>query len=65
MPITVYPVRIEAYDNTDRSLQFSLEAADECCATLKMETIIAPGEAMEELFQAIREGLSLLNLECN
>lgn len=63
MPITVYPVRIEAYDDTMKEVMFSLEAADGCCATLKIETIIAPGESLEELFQAIRNGLSLMKLE--
>ena len=63
MPITVYPTKIEAYDDTMKELVFVLEAADECCATLKIESVIAPGESLEEIFQAIRDGLAMMKLD--
>ena len=59
MAITVYPVKIEAYDEINEPV-FKLESVDECCASIEISMVITPGESLEELFEAIREGLALM-----
>lgn len=63
MAIEIYPVQIEAYDSVTHDKEFTLEMHDDCCAFLTVKTIVAPGESLEELFRAIRDGLAMMKLK--
>jgi hypothetical protein len=59
MTIELYPVKIEAYE--DGEPMFKLEAFDEHCATLTVDTLVSHGN-IDELFAAIKDGLKLMRL---
>lgn len=64
MTLEVFATHIECYESTTNSLVFRLETQDTDIALLKVDTLIAPGEPLEELFNAIREAISKLELKC-
>lgn len=59
--IKVYPVKIEATDEIGE-LAFTLESFDEYTAKLDIKILIGD-DNIEELFDAIRKGVQLLELE--
>lgn len=61
MAIKVYNSAIQA-EGEDGEILFELFLFDEFAATLKIDTLVYP-EILDELFDAIREGVKMLNLE--
>jgi len=61
MAIKTYNTSIQGEDNTGEIL-FELFLFDECSATLKIDTIVNSA-SLDELFDAIREGVKMLDLE--
>lgn len=61
MAIKVYNTSIQGEDNTGE-IMFELFLFDECSAMLKIDTLVDPA-SLDELFDAIREGVKMLNLE--
>jgi len=61
MAIKTYNTSIQGEDNTGEII-FELFLFDECSATLKIDTIVNSA-SLDELFDAIREGVKMLDLE--
>lgn len=59
--MTIYPTRFEAYDD-GRDPAFSVEAFDECCATVKIDTVVTVA-SWEEISAGIRDCLVQMRLE--
>ena len=60
--INVYPTKIEE-TNEHGDLEFKLEAFDEHCATLTIDSKLVDNENLDELFTAIREAVKKLELK--
>lgn len=60
--IEVYPVKIEAVDDIGE-IVFKLETFDESAATIEIKTLVAPGKSLDELLNAIRQGVDMLKLK--
>lgn len=63
MTLEIYATRVECIDSMTEDIVFKLVTFDEYTATLSMDTLVAPGEPLEELFNAIREAISKLDLK--
>lgn len=61
MSIEVYPVKFEAYDPEFKTGVFSIEAMDECCATVKIDTPVCD-RSWPEISDKILECLVALRL---
>lgn len=60
MPITLHPVKIEAYDEVN-DLVFTLEMFDEACATVEIKTVLSL-DNVDEVFAAVKDGIAMMNL---
>lgn len=61
MTIKVYNSAIQGEDDFGE-IMFELFLFDECSATLKIDTLVNSA-SLDELFDAIREGVKMLDLE--
>ena len=61
--ISVYATKVEAVDE-DHNVLFTLEMQDADCCTMKIEDLLLlSNENLEEMLEAVRSGVKLLNLD--
>jgi hypothetical protein len=60
--IKVYPTKFEAYDDETKDSLFTVEAFDECVATVKVETTVNV-ELWDKISHEIRDCLIAMELE--
>lgn len=59
--ITVYPVKIEAVDETGE-LQFTMESFDEFASSIEIKVLIGPAN-IDNLTAAMRRAVAMLELK--
>lgn len=62
MPITVISTKVEAFDETDQTLLFTLQVEDAGVHKLEMDTFVTL-ENLGELFAAIRVAVQMMDRE--
>lgn len=58
----VYPTKFEAYDEATKDALFQVEAFDEACATVKIDTVVNV-ESWDEISSEIRKCLVAMELD--
>ena len=61
MTIEIYPTKFEAYDADFKTAVFSIEALDECCATIKIDAAVCD-KSWPEISNRVMECLVALRL---
>lgn len=60
--INVYPIKIEAYDEDEKSLVFTIEAIDAYCAEVQMRQPLTQ-ENIDNVVAAMRRAVAMLELK--
>jgi hypothetical protein len=62
MTIKIYPEKLTAYDMEIKEMLFTVEAIDECCVKITINTPVGKGD-IDDLLVALKQAVDMMELE--